>query len=148
MEKENDQLNKALLLLLEKGQEGGNKAVEVNFEKPWGGYITYLRTEKGALKTIHVKPLARLSDQRHFKRSEKWWIISGEAKVELEYLEAGQAIKQAYRLKRGESVEIPLGAWHRLENPSDKKGLIVLEITAGTHEEEDIERRADDYGRV
>jgi len=120
------------------------KVLEV-VEKPWGKYITYEESELGALKTLHVNPGARLSDQRHQKRSERWAIVQGEARV---YLECEEDKRHVVDLKVGDAIEIPTRAWHRLENPSEKEELIVLERTFGKHDEQDIERREDDYGRV
>ncbi len=113
--------------------------IEIAENRPWGSY-TVLEDEKThKVKRIVVKPEQRLSYQKHVHRSEHWFIVSGIANVTLD----GKEII----LRSGESVNIPLGAAHRIANPGDKD-LVFIEIQTGTYfGEDDIERLSDDYGR-
>ena len=109
-------------------------------EKPWGGFLPIDEGENYNVKRIEVNPGHRLSYQQHSKRSEHWIVVSGSAKVTLD----GEEIK----LSPGESVEIPIGACHRVENCGEEK-LIFIEIQRGTYfGEDDIVRLEDDYGRT
>jgi len=92
------------------------------------------------IKKITVLPNQRLSLQKHFKRSEHWYILSGDAFI----LKNGDALS----LKSGESVNIAYEEWHRIANYG-KENLVFIEIQTGEYfGEDDIERKADDYGRA
>ena len=75
----------------------------------------------------------------HFRRSEHWVVVNGTAKVEIDDFEK--------IIGPNESVYIPLGAKHRLSNPTHLP-LILIEIQSGTYlGEDDIKRFEDNYGR-
>ena len=111
------------------------------FIRPWGVYQVLEDTLQFKIKRIEVKPQARLSYQRHQKRAEHWFVIQGQALVRLE--------DQNHFLKVGESIDIPQGAAHRIANPHNTQMLIIIEIQTGSYfGEDDIQRLADDFGRV
>ena len=90
-------------------------------------------------KKIDVNPGASLSLQMHFHRSEHWIVVNGTAKVEVGNIEK--------IIGPNESVYIPLGAKHRLSNPT-KLPLTLIEIQSGSYlGEDDIKRFEDKYGR-
>jgi len=108
-------------------------------ERPWGSYQVLLDLPYCKVKHITVKPGQRLSYQKHQFRYERWTVIKGQATVVLngsnKYLEKGQ------------SIEIPLGAAHRLANITSDI-LEIVEVQMGSYfGEEDIIRLQDDYGR-
>lgn len=108
---------------------------------------TYIKNLFGryTIKILIVEQGKRLSDQRHKNRSEWWLVLSGAPTVELE--QRGK-VPQMIILKPGKAMSIPQGSWHRLGCPAScTKPVKILEISTGHFEEEDIERRADDYGR-
>jgi len=109
-------------------------------ERPWGSY-TVLETGRGyKIKRIVLKPGARLSLQRHGRRSEHWVVVEGVAKVTRE--------TETFVIQTNESTDIPIGAKHRLENPGTGM-LQIIEVQNGEYlEEDDIERFDDDYGRL
>jgi mannose-6-phosphate isomerase-like protein (cupin superfamily) len=108
-------------------------------KRPWGEYSSIDRGDGYQVKHITVKPGGRLSLQRHSKRAEHWVVVGGMAQVTV-----GESVKT---LTVNESVFIPLGAKHRLENPG-KDILHLIEVQVGSYlGEDDIERFADDYGR-
>ena len=91
------------------------------------------------VKKIFVKPSEKLSLQSHKHRSEHWIVVEGEALVTIE--------KNKYDLGINESIYIPLGSKHRLEN-NLKKNLVIIEVQIGDIlEEDDITRYEDIYGR-
>jgi len=108
-------------------------------ERPWGKFTTLLAKKTCKVKEIEVKPGHRLSYQSHSKREERWVIFEGVATVTLE--------GNIYELSPGESIQIEIGAKHRVENRGDKK-LKFIEVQTGTYfGEDDIVRYEDDYGR-
>lgn len=110
-------------------------------ERPWGTFHILAESESFKVKRIEVFPGKRLSYQRHARRSEHWFLIGGTAKVTLN----GKEIL----LKSGESVDIPVGTKHRVENPHASEKLVFIEIQTGDYfGEDDIERFEDDFGRT
>jgi mannose-1-phosphate guanylyltransferase/mannose-6-phosphate isomerase len=107
--------------------------------RPWGAYEGLDAGDGYLVKLITVNPGARLSLQSHQHRAEHWVVVRGTARVT-----CGEFIKQ---YEANQSVYIPIGEKHRLENT----GLDLLEIvevqTGGHLSEEDIERFDDLYGR-
>jgi mannose-6-phosphate isomerase len=107
--------------------------------RPWGHYEILQENEIHKVKCIYVKPGARLSYQRHQKRSEHWFIVSGVATV---VLDGESFIKQA-----GETVDVEIGQLHRIGNEGTQE-LVFIEIQTGTYfGEDDIERVEDDFSR-
>ena len=108
--------------------------------RPWG-YFENLDSGPGFLvKRITVNPGAALSLQMHHHRAEHWVVVSGTARVT-----RGEEISV---LEKNQSVYIPLGATHRLENPSSDTPLHLIEVQSGdTISEEDIVRFEDRYRR-
>ena len=108
--------------------------------RPWGFYEILSDASDCKVKRITVYPDQRLSLQRHFRRSEHWYVISGEAVVTKN--------DEEIRLNAGQSVDLPTLAWHRIRNIG-KENVVFIEVQTGDYfGEEDIERSEDDYGRV
>jgi mannose-1-phosphate guanylyltransferase/mannose-6-phosphate isomerase len=90
-------------------------------------------------KRIIVKPGQRLSLQKHYHRSEHWIAVRGAARVTVNDL-----VKTVHE---NESIYIPIGAIHRLDNPS-KILLALIEVQTGSYlGEDDIIRIENDYRR-
>lgn len=107
--------------------------------RPWGKYTILEEGERYKIKRIQVNPLARLSLQRHYHRSEHWVVVKGTAKVTI-----GEEEKL---LHENESVYVPKSTVHRLENPG-KVNLELIEVQVGEYVgEDDIVRLEDVYGR-
>jgi mannose-1-phosphate guanylyltransferase / mannose-6-phosphate isomerase len=107
--------------------------------RPWGWYDSIESGDFFQVKRLHVSPGAKLSLQKHHKRAEHWVVIKGEAKITCNDMKK--------TLKKGESVYIPLGAIHSLENITDNP-LEIIEVQSGTYlGEDDIIRFEDIYGR-
>lgn len=107
--------------------------------RPWGSYYVLEDAKTHKVKRIEVKPKGRLSYQYHYKRSEVWTMVSGEAIVTLD----GKTIP----LKAGDVIEIPKKAKHRIENPGTET-LVFIEVQLGSYfGEDDIVRLEDDYNR-
>lgn len=109
-------------------------------ERPWGYFSVLMEDGQHKLKRIVVYPGKRLSLQRHRHRDEHWTIVSGEARMTVDGRE--------FTLLRGQSVDIPRGAFHRVLNPGNAD-LVIVEIQTGeSFDENDIERAEDDFGRA
>lgn len=108
--------------------------------RPWGHYDSVDNGERHQTKRIVVKPGARLSLQKHHHRAEHWVVVKGTALV--------TKGEDKLLISENESIYIPLGIIHCLENP----GVIPLEIVevqSGSYlGEDDIVRIDDSYGRV
>jgi mannose-6-phosphate isomerase len=115
-----------------------HKMLEIG-DRPWGKYYVLEDEPHYKLKRIEVNPGQRLSYQYHHHRQEFWTIVEGEAVVVLDEVE--------HIVKYGESIFIPLGAKHRIENRSSEL-LVFVEVQTGTYfGEDDIVRIQDDYAR-
>ena len=107
--------------------------------RPWGSYQSVDNGERHQVKRIIVKPGGRLSLQKHHHRSEHWIVVRGAARVTVNEL-----IKTVHE---NESIYIPIGSVHRLENPG-KIQLELIEVQTGSYlGEDDIIRIEDDYQR-
>ncbi|HEX2135568.1 MAG TPA: cupin domain-containing protein, partial [Microvirga sp.] len=108
--------------------------------RPWGSYECLVFGDRFQVKHIVVKPGGVLSLQRHYHRAEHWVVVRGTAKVTIGNSEE--------LLAENQSVYVPLGAMHRLENPG-KIPLELIEVQTGSYlGEDDIVRFADVYSRV
>jgi mannose-1-phosphate guanylyltransferase/mannose-6-phosphate isomerase len=108
--------------------------------RPWGSYQSIDAGDRHQVKRIVVKPGSRLSLQKHHHRSEHWIVVRGTARVTVNEL-----VKTVHE---NESIYIPIGAVHRLENPG-KILLELIEVQTGSYlGEDDIIRIEDDYRRT
>lgn len=107
--------------------------------RPWGSFTVLDEGANFKVKRIEVLPKKRLSYQRHQRRAEQWFFVSGTAKVTLNDREI--------LVNSGEYIKIPRRAKHRVENPGEEL-LTFIEIQTGDYfGEDDIERFEDDFGR-
>ena len=107
--------------------------------RPWGSYQSIDLGDRFQVKRIVVKQGGRLSLQTHHHRAEHWVVVRGTARVTV-----GDAIKVVHE---NESIYVPIGSKHRLENPG-KIQLELIEVQTGSYlGEDDIMRIEDDYHR-
>ena len=107
--------------------------------RPWGHYETIALSNRFQVKRIVVKPGAALSLQSHLHRSEHWIVVSGTARVTV-----GDEVTL---LTENQSVYVPLGAVHRMENPG-RVPMVLIEVQTGAYlGEDDIVRYEDVYAR-
>lgn len=108
--------------------------------RPWGSYRSLVMGDRFQVKHIVVKPGCKLSLQKHFHRAEHWVIAKGTANVTVGDKEL--------LLSENESVYLPLGSVHRLEN-CGRVPLEIIEVQVGSYlGEDDIVRIDDEYGRA
>ncbi len=108
--------------------------------RPWGSWEILAETPGYKVKRIIVLPGKRLSYQRHAKRREIWTLAEGAGLATVE----GRSVE----LRAGQTIEIPIGAAHRMANPGIAD-LVFIEVQLGSYfGEDDIVRLEDDYGRT
>jgi mannose-1-phosphate guanylyltransferase / mannose-6-phosphate isomerase len=108
--------------------------------RPWGNYEGLIEGDRFHVKRIQVRPGQKLSLQKHFHRAEHWVVVHGTAVVHRDGAET--------LLRENESVYLPLGCIHRLENPG-MIPLTLIEVQVGSYcGEDDIVRLEDTYGRA
>lgn len=107
--------------------------------RPWGWFESLATGGRFQVKRIHVHPGAALSLQSHYHRSEHWIVVEGTAKVTVD--------NEVKLISENQSIYIPLGAIHRMENPG-KVPMVLIEVQTGTYlGEDDIFRYDDNYAR-
>ncbi len=121
-------------------QSGRQQAVAHNrVYRPWGFYESLIAGDRFQVKRICVTPGHKLSLQKHFHRAEHWVVVNGSALVTCDDRQA--------LVRENESIYLPLGCVHRLENPG-KIPLTLIEVQSGAYlGEDDIVRIEDTYGR-
>ncbi len=92
--------------------------------RPWGGYIILLDEEKCKVKKLIINPKKRFSLQYHNKRNETWTIIKGKLKITID--------KKETMYSYGETVSVPIGTLHRIENIGDEAAEII-EVQTGSY---------------
>ncbi|SMH56191.1 mannose-1-phosphate guanylyltransferase/mannose-6-phosphate isomerase [Maritimibacter sp. HL-12] len=107
--------------------------------RPWGWFESLVIGERFQVKRIVVHPGAALSLQSHHHRAEHWIVVHGTAKVTIE--------DRVDLVSENQSIYIPLGQKHRLENPG-KLPMVLIEVQTGSYlGEDDIIRYEDVYAR-
>ncbi|MBP2291428.1 mannose-1-phosphate guanylyltransferase/mannose-6-phosphate isomerase [Azospirillum rugosum] len=107
--------------------------------RPWGSFQSIHAGNRFQVKCLIVNPGARLSLQKHYHRAEHWIVVQGTALVRRD--------DEERIVYENESVYLPMGAVHRLENPG-KMPLHLIEVQSGSYlGEDDIVRMEDTYGR-
>ncbi|EPX82638.1 Mannose-1-phosphate guanylyltransferase (GDP) [Salipiger mucosus DSM 16094] len=107
--------------------------------RPWGWFESLVVGTRFQVKRILVHPGASLSLQSHFHRSEHWIVVEGTAKVTVD--------DEVKLVTENQSIYVPLGAVHRMENPG-KVPMVLIEVQTGAYVgEDDIVRYEDVYAR-
>jgi mannose-1-phosphate guanylyltransferase/mannose-6-phosphate isomerase len=119
---------------------GRHEAVAHNRSyRPWGFYESLIQGDRFQVKRIVVTPGHRVSLQKHFHRAEHWVVVHGSALVTRD--------EETLLIRENESIYLPLGCVHRLENPG-RIPLTLIEVQSGSYlGEDDIVRLGDNYGR-
>lgn len=107
--------------------------------RPWGSFESLIIGPRFQVKRIVVHPGAALSLQSHVHRAEHWIVVEGTARVTIN--------DETKLVSENQSVYVPLGAVHRMENPG-KVPMVLIEVQTGAYVgEDDIIRYEDDYAR-
>jgi len=109
-------------------------------KRPWGSFTRLDHGMGYQVKRLEVAPGKRLSLQYHHHRAEHWVVVQGTAHIVLG--------EQEGELQTTESVFIPAGTLHRIENRGPQN-LVLIEVQTGAYlGEDDIVRLQDDFGRL
>lgn len=108
--------------------------------RPWGWFRTAYEAPGWKVKILHVRPGMRLSLQKHKWRQEHWVVAEGLVTVTVN--------DAVIKLGMGDSIDVALGAIHRIENKSTTPAMIVETQLGSYLGEDDIERYEDDFGRA
>ena len=119
---------------------GRHEAVAHNrVYRPWGFFETLILGDRFQVKRMMITPGHKLSLQKHFHRAEHWVVVNGSALVTRD--------DETLLIRENESIYLPLGCKHRLENPG-KIPLTLIEVQSGAYlGEDDIVRFDDVYNR-
>jgi len=110
------------------------------YYRPWGSYVNLFEGKNFLVKELTVNSKSSISLQKHYHRSEHWLITQGKPKITIN--------KKKFFKKENETVLIPQGAIHRIENYF-KKPVKIIEVQTGSIlKESDIVRFKDIYGRI
>lgn len=110
------------------------------FFRPWGKYINLYNGKGFLVKELVINSKSSISLQKHYHRSEYWTVTSGKPIITINS-------KKSFK-KVNETIFIPQGAKHRIENIF-KKPVKIMEVQTGAIlKETDIVRYKDIYGRV
>jgi len=110
------------------------------FYRPWGSYKNFFKGDNFLLKELIVNKKSSISLQKHYHRTEHWTIISGNPKITIG--------KEVFFKKVNESVLVPRGSVHRIENIYNKPVKIIEAQLGALLKETDIVRYQDMYGRI
>jgi len=110
------------------------------YYRPWGRYVNLFEGKNFLIKELTVNSKSSISLQKHHYRSEHWMITQGKPKITLN--------KKKFFKKENDSVFIPVGTVHRIENLYKKPVKIMEAQTGSILKETDIVRYKDIYGRV
>ncbi len=107
-------------------------------ERPWGSFRQLTHNSLSTVKIHTIKPGQENSWQSHTKRSEFWYVVSGNGVILVD--------DKKYDVVPGDEYGAPVGSKHRwIGGP---EGMVLIEIATGDFDEEDIIRYQDDYGRA
>lgn len=107
-------------------------------KRPWGNFRRFTDNEISTVKIINVNPNQSLSLQSHNYRSEFWKVIKGSGFFEIN--------DNKYQVYEGDEEYIKAKTKHRIS--SSDTGIVILEISFGNFDENDIIRYEDNYGRI
>ena len=107
-------------------------------ERPWGSFRQFTLNSPSTVKIHTMLPGGKTSLQRHVRRSEFWYFVSGSGTIIVGDRE--------YKVKEGDELSAPVSVKHRFIAGPD--GLVLLEVAMGEFDEEDITRYEDEYGRA
>jgi mannose-1-phosphate guanylyltransferase/mannose-6-phosphate isomerase len=110
------------------------------YYRPWGNYKNFFKGENFLLKELTINKNSSISLQKHYHRAEHWTVTSGKPKITID--------KKIFFKKVNDSIFIPKGSIHRIENVYNQHVKIVEAQLGSTLKETDIVRYKDVYGRV
>ena len=109
-------------------------------KRVWGEFSNLFEDEAVKVKELIIEPGQGISYQRHFKRSELWFVSKGVINVKHASANEGPDNPRVHTLKTDDQIHIRVGDWHQAYNPFSEPAHII-EIQYGEEtNEDDIER--------
>ena len=130
---------KEILKMYDKNKNKYFKKKNVYY-RPWGRYVNLFEGKEFLIKELFVKSKGVLSLQKHYHRSEHWFVTQGNPKITLD--------KDNFSIKKNDHIFIPLESIHRIQNPGKKPVKIIEAQVGAILKENDIVRYEDIYGRI
>jgi len=130
---------KEILKMYDKNKNKYYKKKNVYY-RPWGRYVNLFEGKGFLIKELFVKPKGILSLQKHHHRAEHWLVTQGTPKITLN--------KDSFSKKLNDTIFVPLGAIHRIQNTNNKPVKIIEAQVGSILKETDIVRYHDIYGRI
>ncbi len=122
-------------------QKNSKQFIKKNtFLRPWGKYINLFNGKGFLLKELIINPKSAISLQKHYYRSERWFVNEGKPKITIN--------KKTFFKKINDSILIPKGSIHRIQNIYNKPVQIIEVQMGNILKETDIVRYKDIYGRI
>jgi mannose-6-phosphate isomerase-like protein (cupin superfamily) len=115
-----------------------NKLTPYTEERPWGNFVEFTKNEPSTVKLLTIKAGEALSLQSHAQRAEFWRVVSGDGFVTVGDTRTPASV--------GNEFLVSSGTKHRIEGGSSD--IVILEISTGHFDENDIARFDDRYGRI
>ncbi len=109
----------------------------ITTKRPWGSFTRFTNNEPSTVKLLYVNKGEKLSLQYHAKREEFWKIVSGNPEIVIG--------DETFQAKEGDEFNVSVNTKHRISAPKD--AVVILEISKGEFDEDDIVRLEDVYGR-
>ena len=110
------------------------------YYRPWGRYVNLFEGKNFLVKELTINSKSSISLQKHHYRSEHWMVTQGRPKITLN--------KKKFFKKENDSIFVPVGTIHRIENLYKKPVKIMEAQTGSILKESDIIRYKDVYGRI
>ena len=110
------------------------------YYRPWGKYINLFEGKNFLVKELTINSKSSISLQKHYHRSEHWTVTEGKPIITID--------NTKYIKKKNDSVFVPTGSIHRIENKYNKQVKIIEIQTGKILKESDIVRYKDIYNRV
>ena len=92
------------------------------FFRPWGKYINLYNGKGFLVKELVINSKSSISLQKHYHRSEYWTVTSGRPRITINSRKSFKNVN--------ETIFIPQGAKHRIENIF-KKPVKIMEVQTG-----------------
>jgi len=112
-------------------------------DKPWGGELVFTRNSKVTVKLLKIEQGQETSLQSHRHRDEDWYVMKG--KVRIQYGNSPKERLDTIVLNKGGGITIARGMLHRVTAIDD---TLILEVSRGEFDDNDIIRYEDKYGRA
>ena|SRR3989344_9455761 len=110
----------------------------ITVKKPWGSFTRFTDNELSTVKLLYISEGEEFSLQYHSNRTEFWKILKGHPQIVIG--------DKTLNPNEGEEFTIEKLVKHRISALKDD--VVVLEISKGEFDEDDIVRLEDKYNRI